>query len=150
MKEDLLKICQKTYNGDVPDIWRKGGIVPLLKKESDHKLRSNQNGFRPNRSTVSQILTLLEVVKAKNLKAVLTFVDFKKAFDSIHCGKVMLIISAYGIPGTIVSAINALYVNTEAQVLSPDGDTELKKKKAGVLQGDTLAPYLFIVALDYA
>ena len=36
------------------------------------------------------------------------------------------------------------------QVLSPDGNTEFFKILAGVLQGDTLAPFLFIVALDYA
>ena len=50
-------------------------------------LRINQNGFRPNRDTVSQILTirrLIEGIKEKNLPAVLTFVDFRKALDSIH------------------------------------------------------------------
>ena len=32
---------------------------------------------------------------------------------------------------------------------SPDGDTEYFDIVAGVLQGDTLAPYLFIIYLDY-
>ena len=32
---------------------------------------------------------------------------------------------------------------------SPDGDTEYFDIVAGVLQGDTLAPYLFIICLDY-
>ena len=36
------------------------------------------------------------------------------------------------------------------QVLSPDGDTDLFNIYVGLLQGDTLAPYLFIVALGYA
>ena len=35
------------------------------------------------------------------------------------------------------------------QVRSPDGDTEYFDIVAGVLQGDTLAPYLFIICLDY-
>ena len=35
------------------------------------------------------------------------------------------------------------------KVRSPDGDTEYFDIVAGVLQGDTLAPYLFIVCLDY-
>ena len=50
-------------------------------------LRINQNGFRPGRSTLSQILALrrlIEGIKAKQLTAAITFVDFKKAFDSIH------------------------------------------------------------------
>ena len=35
------------------------------------------------------------------------------------------------------------------KVRSPDGDTEYFDIAAGVLQGDTLAPYLFIICLDY-
>ena len=43
-----------------------------------------------------------------------------------------------------------MYTNTTAQVLSHDGDTEFFETVDGLLQGDTLAPYLFIIALDYA
>ena len=35
------------------------------------------------------------------------------------------------------------------KVSLPDGDTEYFDIVAGVLQGDTLAPYLFIICLDY-
>ena len=36
------------------------------------------------------------------------------------------------------------------KVLSPDGDTDYFNIVAGVLQGDPLAPFLFIICLDYA
>ena len=42
-----------------------------------------------------------------------------------------------------------LYRNTKVKVRSPDGDTEYFDIVARVLQGDTLAPYLFIIYLDY-
>ena len=42
-----------------------------------------------------------------------------------------------------------LYRNTKVKVRSPDGDTEYFDIVAGVLQGDTLAPYRFIICLDY-
>ena len=45
--------------------------------------------------------------------------------------------------------ITILYRNTKVKVRSPDGDTEYIDIVAGVLQGDTLAPYLFIICLDY-
>ena len=51
------------------------------------------------------------------------------------------ILLAYGIPKETVAAITILYRNTKVKVRSPD--------VAGVLQGDTLAPYLFIIWLDY-
>ena len=60
------------------------------------------------------------------------------------------ILRAYGIPHTIVTAVGVMYKDTTAQVRSPDGETDSCTILAGVLQGDTLAPYLFIIALDYA
>ena len=59
------------------------------------------------------------------------------------------ILLAYGLPKETVAAITILYRNTKVKVRSPDGDTEYFDIVAGVLQGDTLAPYLFIICLDY-
>ena len=42
-----------------------------------------------------------------------------------------------------------LYKNVKVKVRSPDGDTDYFDIVAGVLQGDTLAPFLFIMCLDY-
>ena len=39
--------------------------------------------------------------------------------------------------------------NTKVKVRSPDGDTDFFDIVAGVLQGETLAPYLFITYQDY-
>ena len=139
----LTSIAAKIYNAL---LWN------CIEPEIDNILRKNQNGFRRNRSTTSQILTIrriLEGVRAKNLQATLIFVDFTKAFDSIHRGKMEQILLAYGIPKETVAAITILYRNTKVKVRSPDRDTEYFDIVEGVLQGDTLAPYLFIICLDY-
>ena len=139
----LTSIAAKIYN---VLLWNR--IVPQI----DKILRKNQNGFRRNRSTTSQILTIrriLEGVRAKNLQATLLFVDFTKAFDSIHRGKMEQILLAYGLPEETVAAIMILYRNTNVKVRSPDGDTDYFDIVAGVLQGGMLAPYLFIICLDY-
>ena len=115
-------------------------------------LRKNQNGFRRNTSTTSQTLTIRRILEgawAKNLQATLLFVDFNKAFDSIHRGKMEQILLAHGLPKETVAAKMILYRNTKVKVRSPDGDTEYFDIVVGVLQGDTLAPYLFIICLDY-
>ena len=87
-------------------------------------------------------------VRAKNLEAVTLFVDFSKTFDSVHQGKMAEILKSYGIPQETIAAI-MLYKNTKAMVRSHDGDTEFFNVLARVLQGDTLAPFLFILTLDF-
>ena len=59
------------------------------------------------------------------------------------------ILLAYGRPKETVAAITILLRNTKVKVRSTDGDTEYFDIVAGVLQGDTLAPYIFIICLDY-
>ena len=128
-------------------------ILNRIRPKLDPLLRPNQNGFRTGRTTISQILALrriIEGIKEHNLKAVMTFIDFKKAFDMVHRGMMLKILKAYGVPDSLVAAIAGVYKNTRARILTPDGPTEEFQIHSGVLQGDTLAPYIFVIMLDYA
>ena len=139
----LTSIAAKIYNALL-----RNRIEPKI----DNILRKNQYGFQRNRSATSQILTIhrnLEGVRVKSIQVTLLFVDFTKAFNSIHRGKMERILLAYGLPKETIVAITILYRNTKVKVRSPDGDTEYFDIVAGVLQGDMLAPYLFIICLDY-
>ena len=139
----LTSIAAKIYNALLRN---------RIEPEIDNILRKNQNGFRRNRSTTSQILTIrriLEGVRAKNLQVTLIFVDFTKAFDSIHRGKMEQILLAYGIPKETVAAITILYRNTKVKVRSHGWRHKILWHCSRILQGDTLAPYLFIICLDY-
>ena len=102
----------------------------------------------PRRHKFWLSIEFLKVHAQKNLEATILFVDFTKAFDSIHRGKMEQILLAYGLPKETVAAIMMQYRNTKVKVCSPDGDTDYFDIVAGVLQGDTLAPYLFIICLD--
>ena len=120
-------------------------------------LRINQNGFRPERGTVSHILALrriLEGIRDKKLPATLVFVDFSKAFDSIDRDNMFEILKSYGVPERMLQLIISIYYTTvnktTARVTSPDGDSLWFRILAGIMQGDTLAPYLFIIVLDFA
>ena len=127
-------------------------ILNRIQPKTDPYLQSNQNKFRPGRFTTAHILALrrlIEGVKDRNLKTTQVFIDFKKAFNRIHKGKVLNVLIAYGIPELIIAAIGPLYTG-KAIALTPDGETEFLEILAGVLQGNTLAPYIFTVILDYA
>ena len=58
------------------------------------------------------------------------------------------ILLLYGLPKETVAATIILYRNTKIKVRSPDGDTDYFNIEVGLLQEDTLAPYLFIIYLD--
>ena len=62
---------------------------------------------------------------------------------SCYRRKMIKILKAYGIPPNLLRAIENIYYNTRATVRTPDGESEEFNISAGVLQGDTLAPFLF-------
>ena len=102
----LSSIVAKTYNRM---------LLNRIRPHLDDKLRPNQCGFREKRSTTEQIVALrriIEGIEDKHLSAVVTFIDFKKAFDTIHRGKMIKILKAYGIPDIIVHAIEDTYQGT--------------------------------------
>ena len=151
-----------------PQIWRFGiftsilpELCPFFMFESsydppmpfvDPLLRNNQNGFRAGRTTISLILSLRRLIEEatyNNLDSVFLFVDFSKAFDSVDRSRMFEILKLYGIPKTIIEAIKVVYTDTVATILTPDGETPSFPINAGILQGDALAPFLFIMVVDY-
>ena len=123
-------------------------ITPRL----DPILRRNQNGFRKGRSTTPQILAskrIIEELKISKQKASLVFVDFSKAFDSVNRKAVLQILLNYGILEETVQAIAIMYNNPSSYVQSMDGPTKEFFTTAGILQAVTLAPYLFVIVVDY-
>lgn len=64
--------------------------------------------------------------------------------------KIPEILRKYGLPTKIVHVIGKFYESTFASVLCLDSNTDWFQIQAGILQGDTLAPFLFVLVLDYA
>ena len=55
----------------------------------------------------------------------------------------------YGIPDQIIAAIKVMYTGTSYTLLSTNGETPSFPILAAILQGDILAPFLFIIVVDY-
>ena len=119
----------------------------------DPQLSQCQSGFRTGRSTTEQMMALRCVIntcRITNMTASLVFVDFQKAFETLHRSSIPVILSQYNVPDCLISDITYMYSDTSACVSTELGPAEWFKTTSGVLQGDTLSPYLFIVLLDYA
>ena len=62
------------------------------------------------------------------------------AFDSIHGGKRIEILKAYGVPVETVDAVTMMYTNTTTEIVSPDGDTEFFENHPAKVICDNLGP----------
>ncbi|KAJ4939839.1 hypothetical protein JOQ06_029275, partial [Pogonophryne albipinna] len=83
---------------------------------------------------------IYEEVKKDNLTAVPLAV--------CHRSTMVKILEAYGVPPNLLRAIETMYAGTRARVVTPDGNSEEFAHPGWVMQGDTLAPFLFIMVLE--
>jgi hypothetical protein len=113
-------------------------------KKLDGLLRTGQNGFRPARGTSSHVIALALLAETSSPLALL-FIDFAKAFDSVTHESLRQCLLAYHVPGRLMSAVLQCYRNHAVQVAGQGNNYRLE---SGVLQGDTLAPYLFVLLLN--
>jgi hypothetical protein len=139
----LMSIAAKVYNRV---------LLNRIRTPIDSILRKNQAGFRTGRSCIQQIHILRRIIDGATggtLPLYITFIDFKKAFDSIDRDMMFAILRHYGVPEKIVKAIRVLYDNSTSRIYIDGQHSEPFNITTGVLQGDVLAPFLFIIVIDY-
>ena len=127
-------------------------VLSRIKVAVDNTLRQEQAGFRPGRSCNEQIYVLrqiLEKVTAWQKPVMINFVDFKKAFDSVHRASIWKILEQYGIPEKVIGVIHNLYENSKSAVRINGHIGEWFKIITGVRQGCILSPILFAIAIDW-
>src|SRR5205085_5495342 len=101
---------------------------------------------------ITHILALRRIMEEairKDINLIAIFVDFKKAFDSIDRSCIGKILHAYNVPQQLIKPICAMYQSTTTSVQTSDGPTESFETTSGVLQGDSLSPFLFIIVMDW-
>ncbi|XP_052261550.1 uncharacterized protein LOC127865671 [Dreissena polymorpha] len=153
----LCQILQKIWESEeAPSDWKTGTIVKLPKKGDlgnlDGILRQEQAGFRKGKSCIDHIFVprqILEQSHEWNGSLYLVFVNFEKAFDSLHRDSLWKILRHYGIPQKLVKVIRSLYENFECRVIHNNQLTEPFKVETGVKQGCILSPLRFSMAIDW-
>ena len=127
-------------------------ILNRMSSIVDPHLRKEQAGFRKGKSCADQIFTLRQILEQSNewnTSLYANFIDFTKAFDSIHRPALWEILSHYGIPNKIISIIKMLYRDFQARVICGMELTDSFPIKTGVKQGCMLSPLLFTFCIDW-
>ena len=127
-------------------------LIKRIVAGTDAELRGEQAGFRKGRNTTEQIFVLrniIEQVAEWNSSLYLCFVDYEKAFDSIHRETLWRIMRCYGIPTKIVRMVQVMYTNCRCAVVDGDGRTDWFEVKSGVKQGCNMSGFLFLLVIDW-
>ena len=117
----------------------------------NHLISTNQHGFLPRRSTVTQLLDVTNqwmenYIAKKSTCAVYT--DLAKAFDKVSHVKLLEVLKAYGIDGNVSRWIKNVLYNRYQRVVIRDSISTQLKVLSGVPQGSVIGPLLFLIYID--
>ena len=134
-------------------------IGKLLEKVLEKRLRKfydlpdildeTQEGFCPNRSTsryLYKLVSKLNEAKRKKLQAVILFIDFSKAFDSVWVKGLIVKLHRSGVSGNFLQLLNS-FLSHRSISIKLNGRT-FKTRLCSIIglpQGSVLAPLLFIL-----
>ena len=127
-------------------------ILQRLKQALDRTLREEQAGFRRGRGCVNQIFVLRTIVEQSlewNSSLYVNYIDFQKAFDSIHHPSLWKILEAYGFPSKVVNILKDMYADNRCCVRHEGQLSEWFHVKTGVRQGCVISPTIFLVVIDW-
>ncbi|EYC05138.1 hypothetical protein Y032_0084g1798 [Ancylostoma ceylanicum] len=123
-----------------------------IRRTLDEAQPVEQAGFRRKFSTLDHIITccrLIEVAREYQEPLVLTFIDYRKAIDSVKPAKVWKALEEQGIEARYTKVLNECYSRCTTVFQPFLNDIEVSVEK-GVRQGDPASPNLFSVCLESA
>ena len=114
-------------------------------------LTYSQEGFRTGKGTMRQLQTVVNLLTdAKLLKQDIfaLFIDFSSAFNTVYHDKLWLTMEMLGFERQCIGAVRSLYTGVSTSILIDGHKTAPVHIDRGTLQGDSLSPLLFIIAIE--
>ena len=117
-----------------------------LQKLAEDELPESQCGFREGRSCTDMIFTIQQLVEKSwehTAKSFFTFIDLKKAYDSVPREAMWLALKKLGLPDETVQLICSFHQGMKAKIRLDGSLLEQIDVQNGLRQGCCMAPVLF-------
>ena len=114
--------------------------------ENEATLADEQGGFRRGRGTSDLIFLLREIIlnrKAHRLPTLVTFIDVKKAYDTVWREGNYVRLYDLGVRGKLWRQLQVMNSDPKSKYRLPFGETEWFKISRGVAQGAVESPWLY-------
>ena len=114
-------------------------------------ISDEQGGFRTERGCPDQILIFREIMasrKERGLPTLTTFVDVRKAYDTVWREKAYVEMHDAGINGKLWRQLQVMHCGLTRRVMHPLGLTDPFDVDRGVAQGAVESPWVYSIFID--
>ena len=119
--------------------------------EASGTISDEQGGFRPRRGTPDQVFLLREILasrKERDLPTYTTYIDVRKAYDTVWREGAYVRIYDSGVQGKLWRQLQAMHSGLSRRVLHPLGLTDWFDVERGVAQGAVESPWVYANFID--